>query len=304
MIALALWLGLAAPVESTTDAAPPIDFPAPAPSAAPAPIVAEPPLDKLPGYVPPAVASPPVVEDPTPAPVLERLPEPALGVEQPLAPDSPIVVNSDPPRPARAIRWRLDPFLDLGAMRVADPGYRAFHFGPNLFQLGAGIRVDARVRGPVFLGAGVRYGLARTSGGPYESALETQMVIHEPRALVRMSIVLLEGLDVIAQLDGGPAFARAAFSDGRNASAKKLLGAFDAKAGMSVYVPRTWLRARGAARITAGLDLLLGYGMRTQFDMRPRPDTASDDITLSGTRFGDVATRGVVFSIGVFVRVM
>jgi hypothetical protein len=264
--------------------------------------------------------------DPAPTPVADETPPddpspPELATSQPAPPPeaapapAPVHVRRRSQRPPRPIRWRIDPFLDLGTMRTTDPGYRALDDGPNLVQFGAGVRVDARVRGPLFLGGGLRYGLARGTGFPYRGQLSTDITMHEPRALLRASVVLLEGLDVVAQLEGGAAFAStwvdaytesnsydASYSSGR---ARDVLGVFDAKAGLSLYLPKQWLAARGAARVTAGFEFLLGYGYRSRYDVRPkRDDYGESGIRVVGADLGDVAVRGLVWSTGLFVRFM
>lgn len=306
---------LAAPSEPEPTPTPSAVAPALAPTPV-EPVAVEPatPRSKLPGRGPDPAPTPAVAPvESTPAAFDEAplAPSPSREAEPATAP-APARVHRRRQRPPRAIRWRVDPFLDLGTMRTTDPGYRALDDGPNLVQFGAGIRVDARVRGPLFLGGGVRYGLGRGSGYAYQS-LSTDITMHEPRALLRASVVLLEGLDVVAQLEGGAAFARSyldAWADSESwessyssGVARGVLGVFDAKAGLSLYLPKQWLAARGAARVTAGFEFLLGYGYRSNFHLRPVRDDA-DGIRVVGADLGSVAVRGLVWSTGLFVRFM
>lgn len=223
------------------------------------------------------------------------------------APSSPtsVTTTTRKERAPRPIRWRLDPFVELGTTTVIDPGYRAFDSGRNLVHSGAGMRIDARLRGPVFLGAGVRYGYAGTHRAAYDGALRTKLAMHEVQIVARLSIVLREGIDLVGQVDGGPSFRRMQLDSRERATMSRSMGgSFAARGGISLYLPKAWLAAKGAARVTAGFDLLFGSTMRTPLRARPRPNGADDDIALVGTPIGDVTVSGFTWTLGFFIRVM
>jgi hypothetical protein len=125
------------------------------------------PTSKLPGAAP--------MEPAATAPAPEPAPEPAVaapfGTTDAVAP--PVETfhwEKASPRwspPSRPIRWRLDPFLELGTLTIVDRGYRALDDGRNPLQLGVGLRVDGRVgRGPLFLGGGLQYGRQAGTADP------------------------------------------------------------------------------------------------------------------------------------------
>lgn len=292
-IALGLSSFAAAPAE-----APP---PSAVPEARPAP------TSKLPGAAP--------VEPGPVAPALaEPAPEPAVAT--PFGPTEAVAPPVETfhwekasPRwspPSRPIRWRLDPFLELGTLTIVDRGYRALDDGRSPLQLGIGLRLDGRVgRGPLFLGGGLQYGHQAGEADPYDGALSTGVRANTAIASLRASVVLVEGIDVVAALEGGPQFVRARVdSNDRDTTSKRVLGTFAAKAGVSLYLPKAWLRPRGAARVTGGVTLMMGYGAGTKLRLRPRPDVADDAISTQGTSLGDVRMHGFVWSMGLFVRFM
>lgn len=276
------------------------------------PPVAEPvdvaPASKLPGAAPAPVAEQPPTGGVEPLAGIATVAAEDAAVPPP--PPAPAIDTPHPPAPKktrapRPIRWRFDPFLELGTLTIADPGYRAFDSGRNLVQLGTGLRIDARVGGRVFFGTGLRYGFARTDRGIYDGALRTRLVMHEPQLLARLAIVLVEGVDVVGQLDGGPSFRRVELdSDERSTRTRSIGGSFAARAGLSLYLPKAWLVAKGAARATAGIDLLFGSALRTKLGGRPHPDAAKDDIGITGQPIGEITMSGFVWTIGLFVRVM
>ena len=286
----------------------------------------EAPATKLPGASAPieprddakpvAEAAPPAAapSEPTPSPaVAGDVWAPSEPLEQPTTSATPTATPTTSATPTttrkvrapRPIRWRFDPFVEIGTTTVIDPGYRAFDGGRNLVHSGTGFRIDARLRGPVFLGTGVRYGYAGTHRAPYEGALRTKLAMHEVQIIARLSIVLREGIDLIGQVDAGPSFRRVQLDSRERATQTRSLGgSFAARGGISLYLPKAWLAAKGAARATVGIDLLFGSTMRTPLRARPRPSGADDDIATVGTPIGDVTVTGFTWTLGVFVRVM
>ncbi|HWB78632.1 MAG TPA: hypothetical protein VG755_26890 [Nannocystaceae bacterium] len=275
----------------------------------------DPSSSKLPGAVPIATpfeddAPPPLLDEEPPPPPEPAIATPPVTVSQTIS-RAPVPSAARPPRP---IKWRVDPFIEGGTLRARDHGVAAFASGRTLGMLGAGVRAEGRVGGPVFLGAGVRYGWARGSSGLYDYDVWTEISIHQPAAILRMSVVMLEGVDLVAQLGGGAAFVRTIFDatsydwessiDGQNGRQWRVLGAFDARGGVSLYLPKAWLPARGSARVTMGLDLLFGYDFRSKMTVAPKPTQYGEEIRTTGATLGDLALRGFVWSAGIFVRFM
>jgi hypothetical protein len=271
---------------------------------------------KLPGAVP--IATP--LEDEPPPLLDEELPPPAPPVAAFEPTTATQAISPTPPdsaaRPPRPIKWRVDPFIEGGTLRAIDHSVAAFANARTLGMAGGGVRADGRVGGPVFLGAGLRYGWAYGDQSLYNGDAWSSVTIHQPSALVRMSVVLREGIDVVTQLGAGAAFVRTDFDttsyDYTNTSYSRLgrqwrvLGAFDARAGISLYLPKAWLPARGSARVTGGLELLVGWDFRNKLRVAPKPHDYGDEIRTSGATLGDVALRGrgFVWSAGIFVRFM
>jgi hypothetical protein len=209
-----------------------------------------------------------------------------------------------PPRP---LRWRIDVALGLGGDAIFDPGYRAFDDGDrSLLGLDLRLRADGRLGGGrLFLGGGLAYQRLGTDGSPYDGALDTELVVHEPLAFARLSVVAVEGIDFFGELAAGPTIAEIEiFGDPERAHQRAVTGTFTAQAGTLLYFPRPWLPRRGAARATAGLELALGYVLRGALDVEPTPQTEDDAIATESVGFGDVALRGIAWRLGVVVRFM
>lgn len=220
--------------------------------------------------------------------------------------EGPVVWKLEPqgPRRSRSIRWRIDPFAEIGTLTVLDRGYAAFDDNRSLTQVGVGLRVDRRIgRSPVRLGGSVRYAHATSSADPF--GLRTRLRLHGVLAAVRASVVLVEGVDILASIEAGPQFTRAnVASDQGNASSRKVLGAIVPKAGIALYLPKQWLPPRGAARFTGGFEFNVGYAVHTMLRLRAEPDVADDAIDTRGVSLGDVRLHGVVWSFGLFARFM
>ena len=271
---------------------------------------------KLPGAVPIATPfedePPPLLDDeasppPLPTPALEPTPTtPSQTISR-----RPTTSAARPPRP---IKWRVDPFIEGGTLRVGDRSVAGLASARTLGIVGGGVRAEGRVGGPVFLGAGVRYGWGYGDAELYGFDVWSSVAIHQPGALVRMSVVLLEGIDLVAQVGAGAAFVRTDFdatsydytspSVGHLGRQWKVLGAFDARGGISLYLPKAVLPARGSARVTVGLDLLFGYDFRNKLTVAPKPVDYGDHIRTNGASLGNVALRGFIWTGGIFVRFM
>ena len=257
--------------------------PAPPPAAPTAPVGAPPPT--------PAPASAPAA---TPAPAPAPAPPPALTVAPTPA----------PARPDRPIRWRADLNLGGGTTFHRDPAWRAFDAGRAAPHVGMMLRVDARLGGGrVFLGGGLAYRAFR-SVGQLHDVVTTAVRVRDPAALLRLSIVAVEGADLFVHASGGPSVVDLAVTSIYGAEQRAVVAALDGLAGASLYLPKKWLPGRGAARITGGFELAAGYTWRGAVSVRPDVLTPLDPIAASGAPFGDVAIRGFTWRLGLFIRVM
>jgi hypothetical protein len=294
--------------------------PEPASSAAPeaeAPAEADP-DDAAPGAeVAPEDAAPPSEGS-------EAGPE-AATVSNPFDAPPPTVVAPTPPPPpatpppARPIRWRLDIAPGVGATVVEDLGFRAFSSNRSLIDVDVSTIFDFRLaQGRFFVGGGLAYAYARRNGHAYEGALHPELRLHEPRVLGRASFMAVEGVDVFARVGVGPSIARLGFESshgdwedydsgfGYNVGdhRRAVLPRLDGQAGLSLYLPKRWLPRRQAARVTAGLELGLGYVWRGKLEARPTLDRGEGAIRPTASNWGDLSLHGLAWSARAFLRVM
>lgn len=312
-----LWLTLLAPATATaapepSDLAAPEDDGAPedgapaedgAPTEDGAPADGTPAEDGAPEAPPADAPSSPAVASPLDAPPPRVTATP---------PPTPI-----PPPPPRPIRWRADVGLGLGSTVVLkDRGYLAFSNDRNLMAVDVSTVLDFRLaEGRFFVGGGVAYQLARSTFAAYDTALYDTVVIHEPRVLGRASFMLVEGADVFARAGVGPSIALLDlesndydFNDDSGGyhygTQRTVLPRVDGQAGLSLYLPKQWLRRKQAARLTAGVELSLGYTWRGTVDVRPELQREDDAIDTTAPRFGELSLHGLAWGLGLFVRVM
>lgn len=257
---------------------------------------------------------------PAPAPMPMPVPAPAPAAAQPPAGSpKPDAAPPPPPRrertwPVRPIRWRLDIAGELGSSVVYDPAWGAFDtYNRSVFHLGATVRGDVRLAGGrLFLGGGATFRRFASSGTIY-GIFDNDILVREPLAFARLSVVALEGLDIFVQAGGGPSFARIdtrsvqfnddyRFSSYAAGTQRAVLGVADAQAGVSLYLPKNWLPRRGSSRVTAGVEIAAGYTFRSQLAVRPELVTDDDPITTHSTDLGDVAMRGLTWRFGLFLR--
>lgn len=260
----------------------PVDIAAPEPTPTPAPATETP--------------------APTPAPdgTIDPFATPTVQPQPYTAPPPP------PPKPAptyvdRPIRWRVDVFGGVGGELHRDPAWRAFDRDRKLVTLNVGVRADFRLAsGRLFLGGGLAFRRSASTGDIHD-ALQTSLLVHDPLAFLRLSVVATEGLDAFVQAGGGPSFIHAEFS---RADQRSIAAMVDGLAGVALYLPRRWLPRRGSSRFTAGLELSAGYTYRSSVDIRPNYLTDDDPIETSSASFGDVAIRGFAWRFGLFIRFM
>lgn len=212
-----------------------------------------------------------------------------------------------PPPPARPIRWRLDFGVSLGSTVVKDLGLRAFAERRNLLETGVSTLFDFRLaEGRFFVGGGVGYQHVGRDGDAYGTQLGTGLQIHEPQVLGRASFMAVEGVDAFARVGVGPSFVRASFySDGfESARQRDVLPRVDARAGLSLYLPKAWLPRKQASRVSAGLELGLGYEWRGKLEIHPALQQDSEPLRATTARWGELSLHGLCWGVGLFLRVM
>lgn len=292
---LALWAPAPAPSEPPPPSAVAPDLaPAPAPDAEP---------DDAADAT--AVDESPAPED-APAPASGAPPGPTSPSATPVAP-VPVPPAPAPPPPPRPIRWRLDLGVGAGTTVVGDPGLRAFTSGRNLPETGASAIFDFRLAGGrFFVGGGLAYQHVGRHGDALGSQLLTALELHEPQVVGRGSASLVEGLDAFARVGVGPSIARLGMQSSgyEPASLRHVLPKVDARAGLSLYLPKAWLPRKQAARVTGGLELGVGYAWRGGLEVRPTLVQDDDPLRATTASWGGLALRGVSLGVTLFVRVM
>lgn len=210
-----------------------------------------------------------------------------------------------PSPPPRTIRWRLDFGVGVGGTMVSDRGFLAFAERQHLPAASASVLLDVRLAaGRVFLGGGLAYQRLGRSGGDAYGQLTSDLVMHEPELQGRLSVMTLEGLDVFARFGAGPSLVGLEFTSTGSASQRAVIPRVDGQAGLSLYLPRSWLARKRASRVTAGLDLGVGYTWRGTLAVKPDPSQSEQPLRATSSPFGDLSMRGLSWRVGLFVRVM
>jgi hypothetical protein len=297
-----LFAGLSlGPAPVTDDPFSPREPVAAEPAPAPAP-VAEPAQAEAPAPAP-APSEPDATDPPEPSitTIAPQMPEPAPSAASAGVIERPHTYRDVP------IRWRLDVSLAGGTTIVTDTSYLAFSDASrNLPGLAATVRADVPLaRGRVFLGGGLGYRWGVQSGSLYEGVLFQSVATHDVLALARASVRTVEGVDVYAEAGIGPGIVLSdATSDDHYATDRRIVPAFEALGGLAVYLPKRWLARRGASRVTGGLDFGLGYAFHGNVVVRPTDEPWDGAIETRAPDLGDVALRGFVWRMGVFIRFM
>lgn len=283
-----------------TDATPAADTEtaAPAPSEAAEPAA----TDGSPAAEAPTTTAAEATNSEQPSPVAEP------GVEAPpsAAPAPATVQANKPTRPDRPLRWRLDFSLGVDSTRIGDTGYLAFSKRRALIGTGIGARFDYRLSQRFFVGGGVHYSRFGTERDPYDGLLSTELIVHEPTVHARASLMTVEGVDVFADLGGGSGIVLDRISSTETDAKRRrtATGAFSATGGVSLYLPRQWLPNKQATRVLAGLETRFGYQFRGAVDMSTNPSLDDDPLRTTTADYGDLALRGFVWGVSLFVRVI
>jgi hypothetical protein len=89
------------------------------------------------------------------------------------------------------------------------------------------------------------------------------------------------------------------------ALADRTLGFVKGTAGVQLYIPRHWLPRKEGSRVTAGIDVNVGYVWRPSFEVTVvEREPVEGAIETSLPTFGSVNASGVTWSAGLFLRVM
>ncbi|MCA9693161.1 MAG: hypothetical protein KC636_26430 [Myxococcales bacterium] len=244
--------------------------------------------------VPPPAAPPPSAVQPVYAPQPQPAPQPS---------------PASPPRreyPDRPIRYRVDLQLQAGGTLLLGGSFAAFGYDRHALMIGPAIRADVPLgSGKVFLGGGAGYRFFGSRGAIHQ-ILDTDLNVHEPFALARLSVVAVEGVDVTVQLAGGPSLLDLTTSLNRRTRTLLVAGMGEATLGVSMYLPKKWLPRRGSARATAGFTFEAGYALRSPVNVEPKLDLDADELDellpTTTSSFGSLLLHGPVYRFGVFVR--
>lgn len=210
-----------------------------------------------------------------------------------------------PSLPDRPIRWRIDFGLGGGSTVVIDRGYRAFSDNRTLGEGTAWSVFDFRLaQSRVFLGGGLSYQRSSSDGFAYGTTLSTEVVLHEPMILGRVSVVAIDGIDAFGQVGIGPSFAQTQYYSDEGAEQDNVIPRFDAQGGVSLYLPKRWLPRKGRSRVSAGIRLGMGYTWRGKMEVRPRLYQDDDPIDATTTGFGNLNLHGMSWRASWFLRVM
>ncbi len=243
---------------------------------------------------------------PGPQPVTPTQPQAVAPTVAPALPTPAVVATAPAPtRPDRPIRWRLDFGLDGGGTVVKDAGFRAFGERRNLGEFGASALFDFRLaQGRVFLGGGLSYLRLGSEGDAFAQDILTTVRISEPRALGRVSVMLVDGVDAFGMVGVGPSIATLTFASTQTAIQRAVIPRVDGQAGLSAYLPKRWLPNKKASRVTAGLNLAMGYTWRGNIAAQPTLSQGDDPLRATTSPFGDLSLHGLSWHLGLFVRVM
>jgi len=209
-----------------------------------------------------------------------------------------------PSRPARPIRWRLDMGVGAGATLVSDRGFLAFSERRLLPEVTTSVLFDFRLaQSRFFLGGGLAYQrLGRDGGNAY--GLGTELTMHEPEVLGRLSVMAIEGIDAFTRVGVGPSVVRTDYYSGQNADQRQVLPRIDGQAGLSLYLPKQWLNRKQAARVTAGIELGMGYTWRGTIEAQPVLQQEDEPLRATTSPWGDLSMHGLSWRMGLFVRLM
>ena len=71
-----------------------------------------------------------------------------------------------------------------------------------------------------------------------------------------------------------------------------------------MYLPKHWLPAKQASRVTAGVETRFGYQFRSALEMSTDPSLDDEPLRTTVVGYGDLGLRGFAWGISLFIRVM
>ncbi len=223
------------------------------------------------------------------------------------------------------IKWRFDLGVGGGSYSPLDESYGVFSGG--MASVGR-LDIDAGLSFPIgesglYLGGRVGYRMFEGEQyGAHGSWLPTYTQ-QEINIGARLGFAVLDAVEPYVELAGGPTLWRASTDaeamdlggddDGFGGDdglagltlADRTLGFVKGVAGVQLYLPRKWLPRKEGSRVTAGIDLNVGYVWRPSFDLtmvNKEPTEGAIETTLP--TFGSVNASAITWSAGLFLRVM
>ncbi len=254
---------------------------------------------------------------PTTASLLSTVPAPQLEMVSTRVVEEEIVPHE--------IKWRLDLGVGGGSYSPLDESYGVFSGG--MASVGR-LDIDAGLSFPIgesglYLGARVGYRMFEGELYDVHGIWLPTYTQQEINFGARLGFAVLDGVEPYVEMAGGPTLWRSAndedldlysagdgeFQDGSAtmpmALADRTLGFVKGTAGVQLYLPRKWLPRKEGSRVTAGIDLNVGYVWRPSFDLtlvNREPVEGAIETTLP--TFGSVNASAVTWSAGLFLRVM
>lgn len=226
---------------------------------------------------------------------------------------------------SREIKWRFDLGVGGGSYSPLDKSYGVFSGG--MASVGR-LDIDAGLSFPIgqsglYLGGRLGYRMFEGEEyGVHGLSLPTYTQ-QEINLGARLGFAILDAVEPYVELAGGPTLWRGSsdeetvglggaedsFGGGDSLVGLTLqdrtLGFVKGVAGVQLYLPRKWLPRKEGSRVTAGIDLNVGYVWRPSFDLTlvdQEPTEGAIATTLP--TFGSVNASAVMWSAGLFLRVM
>jgi hypothetical protein len=244
-----------------------------------------------------AAGQPPAPAQPTPA--AQPAAKPPVSMQPAGAPPR----RDRPARPDRDIDWRLELLGGAGSSFVPHSSFGLFdQKDRRMSNAGASFRFDRKLSSLVWLGGGLEYRFLGSDSGDVLGDESTEIDFHEMNAFMRASFVPLEGLDVYVAGGLGPSFVDYTIwaNDTARGKSVEILGQGDV--GVMLYMPKAWLPAKGAARLTFGLDLGVGYVYRTPIDIQPSIELDEEPLDHDFPDLGAFRASSITWRTGFFIR--
>jgi hypothetical protein len=204
--------------------------------------------------------------------------------------------------------WRFDLSASGGTSSIFTRSYTAMDDNRSLGFGELAARFDHRLgAGKVFLGAGATW-RAMTTTGNLHDALTPESAVNDLIGALRLSFRPFDGVDAYLDAGAGPAFvAINAYEEGvgtGSADQKSVGVVVNPMLGTQLSLPKRWLMRKGAARVTGGLDLGLGYVWHSPIEWQPKLEVDDEPIDTQTASFGHIKMHGPTWRLGLFLRFM